>query len=77
VSKKQHAAIDMCGGIPDMQIFETQRTLVYTIEGFIHMDRGTGSGRDDSGELGTDCREDMRRVSMSVMGCVFCLKVLK
>lgn len=41
------------------------------------MDRGIGLGRDDFGELGTDCREDMRRVSMFVMGCVFCLKVFK
>lgn len=33
--------------------FKTQRTLVYTIEGFIHMDTGTGSGINGSGEWGT------------------------
>lgn len=53
VNKKQHAAIDMCGAIQNMQIFKTQRTLVYTIEGFTHMDTGTGSGINGSGEWGT------------------------
>lgn len=57
--------------------FETQRKLVYTIEGFIHMHTGTGSGINGPGDWGTDKREEMRRVTTSGMACVFCLKVLK